>query len=662
MNIFIKQMTRKWVSTSMLTLLLAFAVGFSCIGCAAWFCTKGQIADIDADYTTIAVPLPQNNEYITQRWLNVGGLPGEDGNIYWSDGTVTYSKENIAAAAAHAPQVTAIENSGILSAGLLNLKGLASGSYDAAQYNEAFDQLNYGFCVLAVKCTYVEDTTVYGYQEGSVRNIGEVSYVADFEIVDCLSLMESYGDLSGKSVRIWGGDSEHCLTEHGGKVPFDAGKTYLVRGFFRDLPYSMQWQKHGEDLEMVPMQAQEDPAGGIVRSLELCARSVYDNRDLSPEEHELEGSEFTYYYTAMEGALPYYAAYTGNPRDFLNTEVGAVWRDVIIPWTQTCQNSAAVILTDNLNAVYNFNTGVAGILEGRAFTQEEYDEGGSVCLISAAFAKHNSLSVGDAVTVDLYDTGTAEYEVHVEGAVSSYYDYVYLRGILTENARIETEKSYTVIGIYTAPEFSDGQYNFTADSIFVPKKSVKNAQRYEEPAIVYLNALVLENGTQADFEAYMTEQGMPGCYAYLDMQFEDTRPVLEAMSDNALRLMVLGAAVFLLVCMVSFYLMQYRMKSVVVGARRIGLSSNAVWKQTVSVFLAFSIAAVILGSILAAAAFGAVTKAVLKTDITVRLYPILLCAGVESLVLIASAALCCRVMSNPRLMQSARRKKGGEQQ
>ena len=67
----------------MLTLLLAFAVGFSCIGCAAWFCTKGQIADIDADYTTIAVPLPQNNEYITQRWLNVGGLPGEDGNIYW---------------------------------------------------------------------------------------------------------------------------------------------------------------------------------------------------------------------------------------------------------------------------------------------------------------------------------------------------------------------------------------------------------------------------------------------------------------------------------------------------------------------------------------------------------------------------------------------------
>ena len=65
----------------MLTLLLAFAVGFSCIGCAAWFCTKGQIADIDADYTTIAVPLPQNNEYITQRWLNVGGLPGEDGSF-----------------------------------------------------------------------------------------------------------------------------------------------------------------------------------------------------------------------------------------------------------------------------------------------------------------------------------------------------------------------------------------------------------------------------------------------------------------------------------------------------------------------------------------------------------------------------------------------------
>lgn len=108
-------------------------------------------------------------------------LPRKTEAFIGAMGLFLYSDENIAAAAQQAPQLIKVENSGILSAGLVNHKGLASGSCDATQYNEAFDQLNYGFCVLAVKCTYVEDNTVYGYQEGNVRNIGEVSYTADFE-------------------------------------------------------------------------------------------------------------------------------------------------------------------------------------------------------------------------------------------------------------------------------------------------------------------------------------------------------------------------------------------------------------------------------------------------------------------------------------------------
>lgn len=641
MNIFLKQTTRSWMFTSILALLLAFAVGFSCIGCAAWLSIQDQIANIGSGYTTIAVPLPRDYNYISHRWQTVGGLRKEDGNIYWSDGAVTYSGENIAAVAEQAPQVIKVENGGILSAGLVKLKGLASGSYNTSDYNEFFDQLNYGFCVLAVKCTNVEDDTSYGYQEGQVFNLGEVMYTAGFEVVECLSLMDSYGDLTGKTVWIWGGDSEHCLTESGGAIPFEAGKTYLVRGFFRDIPF----------------QRPEDLAEGNVRSLELCARGIYNSRNLSLEKHELEGHEFTYYYTAMEGALPYYREYTGVPQDFLNTEAGAVWKDTIIPWTQACQNSAALILTDNLNAIYNFNTGAASILKGRAFTQEEYDSGSSVCLVSAAFARHNGLSVGDVITAELYDTGMAEHEIYVGNAFGGYYDYVYLRKPLTEDAKIGTEQSYEIIGIYTAPEFAGGQYNFNADSIFVPKKSVENARQYEEPSIAYLNSLVLKNGTKEAFELYMAEQGMPGCYVYLDMQFEEALPALEAMADNALRLMAIGVSAFLLVCAVSFYLMQSRMKSVVSGARRIGLGRRAIWKQTAAVFSMLSIAAVALGSLLAMAAFGSVTKTVLKADLAAQLQPILLCAGAEALFLVAAAVLCCRAMSDPNLMRSARRQK-----
>lgn len=88
----------------MLAMLLAFAIGFSCIGCTAWFSAQSQISSIAAEYTTIAVPLPQNYNFISQQWMNIGGLAKDDGNIYWSDGTITYSKENIATIAKQAPQ------------------------------------------------------------------------------------------------------------------------------------------------------------------------------------------------------------------------------------------------------------------------------------------------------------------------------------------------------------------------------------------------------------------------------------------------------------------------------------------------------------------------------------------------------------------------------
>lgn len=150
---------------------------------------------------------------------------------------------------------------------------------------------------------------------------------------------------------------------------------------------------------------------------------------------------------------------------------------------------------------------------------------------------------------------------------------------------------------------------------------------------------------------------MPGCYVYLDMQYEDALPALNAMTDNALRLMVIGIAAFILVCAVTFYLMQNRMREVIAGARRIGLRHKTIWKQTVVVFSALSIVATVLGSLLAVTAFGPVTKALLKAAISTQIQPTLLCSGVELLFLMAASILFCLAISNPNLMQSGRKHK-----
>ena len=62
-----------------------------------------------------------------------------DGNVYWADGTVTYSKENIEKVVLQAPQLEKVEKSGLISTHLTDYKSVSSGFYNTTDYNTAFD-------------------------------------------------------------------------------------------------------------------------------------------------------------------------------------------------------------------------------------------------------------------------------------------------------------------------------------------------------------------------------------------------------------------------------------------------------------------------------------------------------------------------------------------
>lgn len=682
MAIFRKQMIRRPPMTIFLILLLAMAIGFSAIGCAAWVSAREQMASIQEIYTTMAAPVPVDYLQILEQWRE-GGLEKADGNIYWSDGTVTYSKENIAAVAERAPQVAQVSNSGYLSAHLRNARGLASGSLDMTQYQEAFDYFNYSFCVLAVKCVSLEDMTEEGYFDDSAEiplySYGQIGYTAQFEVLESLSLMDSYGDLTGKDLWISrnmvniGGNGGWDLTEEDGSIPFEEGKTYLLRGFFRDIWMEDMWDYEAETPTRIIAPSQEEyvkrrlqftdaPVDGqeIVYGenaegyQEAIAVGAVPN--LMVEQHEVKGMPYTYYYTTPEGSLPFWAEYTGDLDAFLESEEGRVWKETIIPWTEMNQNSAAVVLTDNLYSSYNFNTGGASILEGRDFTREEYQAGADVCLVSAAFAQHNGLALGDTVKMDYHDTGVYQGWIQTETSINSVVDYLYQRLPLTPENRIGLEKEYQIVGIYTAPEFSVGQYNFTADTIFVPKGSVPDAERYQEPMVPYLSALVLENGTQEAFEAYMTEQGMGGSYVYADMHFEDTRPALEALEANAMRLLLIGLAVFALVTGIYLYLVLRRMRPVSRSMRLMGISKRTVRRQMLSALVPLNLTSVLCGLLLGAALFGQITMAILSSTVEFTWMPVLLCGGVEAVALLLLTTLGTHGQSRMSLMQKKRRK------
>ena len=682
MNIFRQLLIRKKAFSVLLIILIASSVIFSCIGCCAYFNAKNQIANISSSYTTLAVPVTADY-YETVR-LGIGQMPSDDGNTHWADGTITYSKENIEKVVLQAPQLEKVEKSGLISAHLTDYKSVSSGFYNTTDYNTVFDSFQQNFCVLALKCTNVIDTT---HNNPEYANYWKCHCV-EFEVLDCVSLMEDYGDITGKHL-IMPNYYSYIVYNNDGSLPFEAGKQYLVRGFYSDIPVIFGVDYEAENPHMGRIRAPENPDDEnnkraytralfftydyyILKYLGIGDETLINNKSTKPDffkkmtytgDINFLYEVFTdkedprmYYRTYCKDALPFFAEYTGDWQDFLNTDEGKVWKDTIIPLAELNQNSVGVILTDNINSTYNFNTGVAIILNGRAFSEEEYKNGSDVCIISASLALRNNLSVGDKISLDYYNTGVTRRDLIIR-AFNDISDYYYTRLTLTPEKRLGIERECEIVGIYTAPEFTDGQYNFTADNIFVPKNSIPNAEQYENPDIAYLNSFVIKNGMKDDFEAYMAEHDMGGSFTYVDMNYTDALPALEALAANALRMLIIGCTVFAFVAVIGFYLIFRQMNSTIRSVRLIGVGTGVVRQQLCSALIGLSAVAVLLGAALGAALFKTITDAVLEASVEFSFGALALCCGTEFAVLAALAAIWSFAAANPNLMNSRKKKK-----
>lgn len=627
MNTFTKLFLRKPVFTVVLTLLLTFAVGFSCIGFAACVTAREQYTRIDINYITIALPT-------VMKWRGGSLSIDKDGNYHYGDGTFRYSLENVEAAAKNAPQFKRTDNSGFLGGVLTDMHGLPGTMFRKDDDDYFYDKYSCSFGVLALECIGVTDASEK--PEGGTST-GRMSYIADFVVLGAPSLMEHYGDITGRYMRI---NESHGIYNDDLTVPFEVGKRYIVRGFVRQISYDdLTKRRYDEDLEK-----------GHVRTLELDGKFQNAKRpDLASDTSFLKLNDLMTYRVIRDGALPFFAEYDGDWRDFLNSDAGAVWRETIIPWTKLNQNSVSVVLTDNINATFNFNVGKALVMEGRAFSDEEYANGDDVCLASAAFAEMNGINVGDTVEIDCYDCGIEK--LPTIGRIPQR------RLTIMPSENIGMRKEYTVIGIYTAPEFEEGLYNFTADTIFAPKKSVPDAEKYENPEVSYLNATVIKNGQVEEFEKYMAEHGMGGYYRYFDMGFESAAPTLEALVANATRVIAIAMSLLVLVAAVGIYLTFMRMKPVIRSERLVGVKRGTVWCGISGVFSAVIGISVALGALLGALLYGNITKAIFETSVELNLPALIACAAGEFILLTAAAMLAAVPAASPNLMNSGRGKR-----
>ena len=601
MNTFTKLFLRKPVFTVVLTLLLTLAVGFSCIGFSAYATAYEQRIMIEKDYTSIALPAPKR--------------------------VLQYKRSS---------------NSGFLGGALTDMCGVAGGMRRTGRLPFQlieFDRYGCAFSVLALECIGVDDRSAKpdADQVFGIFKKGYMAYSAYFRVIGTPSIMEQYGDITGNYVCIgetwYDGPYNDDLT-----VPYEVGKRYVVRGFIDSV---MNVNINPNYMSII--------GKNYCLGFNLWQTNSYEVKmpDLYPEKRQREDG--VYYIVTCDGSLPYFAEYDGDWRDFLNSDAGAVWRENIIPWTSMNQSAVSVVLTDNIYDSFNFNAGKALVMEGRAFSEREYANGDDVCLVSAAFAEMNGINVGDTVEIDCYDCGIEK--LPTIGRIPQR------RLTIMPSENIGMRKEYTVIGIYTAPEFEEGLYNFTADTIFAPKKSVPDAEKYENPEVSYLNATVIKNGQVEEFEKYMAEHGMGGYYRYFDMGFESAAPTLEALVANATRVIAIAMSLLVLVAAVGIYLTFMRMKPVIRSERLVGVKRGTVWGGISGIFSAVIGISVALGALLGALLYGNITKAIFETSVELNLPALIACAAGEFILLTAAAMLAAVPAASPNLMNSGRGKR-----
>ncbi len=632
MNILAKKLFRSKMFTALTVLFMAAAIALLSIGICAWCDTRAQLERVGEQYTTIAVPSsPENFKQL----------------IFWEEGSgdptpLTRQERKY-------PGLLAEDLRGFLTAHVAGCGTLSC--YDVGEYRESdFDVYGAAMAVVAAKCTSVRDSSrsIDGrrsLEDGTIVNVKyqNCSYDANFSVEELVCRHPAYRELPelkeiSLSTQIYTADKS---------IPFEIGKTYLLFGVF-DGPGALQypdgWEPYLPEYGSLTVDLMGDNGTAPPRT----GNMLFYWREI---EASWGTEEAEHYHLLEEDSFPFYAEYTGDWRDFLRTEEGKIWQETLIPLCELNYESAAVVLTDNVDSLYQFNTGAASLLEGRRFTAEEYANGDEVCLVGAAYAQKNGLSVGDTIHLDFYQN-----ELKSRWAVQESDEEVLIHGPCMPEARLGVQKDYEIIGIYTAPEFEYGQHSFQGDTIFVPKSSVPNSSRYENPNMSLLYSLILENGRAEEFEDYLASLGFGGMFEYFDQQYSALEDTYAVMTANARRLVALGAAAFALAAALFVFLSLRRMAPAVRGMRLMGVEPGRVWRELTAALALLAAGSAALGGLLGAALYDFVTNRVLASRVALRPEVLALCAAAAAAALLAVSALCALPASRRKLLQSPKKR------
>ena len=309
--------------------------------------------------------------------------------------------------------------------------------------------------------------------------------------------------------------------------------TYDLKDYPADLQYSISPDGTKEIIPTVAMYVDPETGLGIAMSqerldiIDRCSANVSSSNGLT------------------------FAEIDGSLEDFLADPANAEWVQ-LLDLINKQYSTAPIVGTDLLESMYLFHQNAAFVSEGRTFERSDYDEGKNVCIISETVAYESGLSVGDKIELSFYKGGQW-YSSIMPG-------YEYYARKLYKFTEFEDTREYEIVGVYrNTIQWTDMEYNFTPDMIFVPNKSLEGiATETDERQLL---SLVIKNGHTDDVKTLLEENGWDrDIMVYFDSGYGVIEDTVAGLQESATQLFGASAATFLaiLIAYIALFVVRQR--------------------------------------------------------------------------------------------------------
>ncbi len=513
------RLIRDFGRTLLIILLIACAAAIVGLGATVHIFTRQQIRAVDESSITMAVRKwdinrDENGQYIYTR--------DENGNFFWkTHGTLLEAVNRF-------PHVRVPALLKSYAALAKNIAPVPS-TYPEDQYNYSRDD-EHRYMVLRVTC--LEELPPNSVNDWmSLVQVDEVLAAPDFYDVSDV-------------IRVEGNEEEAFNTP-----PLVPGESYILSGKYLDYPRTLDFDASFARGYYAPVYVRdraEPPCLGLNGwwddfewRMSRAPGSIYDaNEDYSSE------------YDWMK--------YIASPDD-------QAWIETAVKLANDNNTCIQLFCLNDLERVLWFQNGTAILTAGRSFTQEELDSGAKVCIIHQELAAYNGLSVGDSITVTAYDKAVDGFEM---AGYSHYYAFRFVNSLEEQGE----ELTYEIIGLYSSPLWDNAPkantQHFLPNAVFAPYDSATLEQAWYYKRPLFLQNVILENGTGDAFLQYVVDSGYAnGIYAVEETNYPAVEKVLTMMSADSLTLLAISASVgaVMLIVVLALYARGWRKENAILA-------------------------------------------------------------------------------------------------